>query len=262
MSWNKDDIFALMCGHGKSLDGSWDSGCTYGNYTEAELMLAITKVAVKYLRKSGVKVLTDADKNNNRNMTSCVQWSNKKNAKYYISVHCDYSKAPSGVAPLYTSSAGKKMAEHIGKSVAKQIGMKYRGVFKRTDLYELNATDCPAVIFETGSIKRDLKYLKESKKYGKALAKAICGYIGVPYVEDVMYTGKLPSKAISYGKTGEDVKRWQKFLNWALDAGLTVDGDFGEKTKNATKKFQKKIGLKATGAVNSATLSGAKGYKK
>ena len=34
---------ALMCGHGKSVDGSWDSGCAYGGYTEAALMLPITK---------------------------------------------------------------------------------------------------------------------------------------------------------------------------------------------------------------------------
>lgn len=262
MSWKKDDIFALMCGHGKSLDGTWDSGCVYGNYTEADLMLAITKVAVKYLRKSGVKVLTDADKNNNRNMTSCVAWANKKNAKLYMSVHCDYSKAPAGVAPLYVSSVGKKMADSIGKSVAKAMGMTWRGAFKRTDLYELNATDMPAVIFETGAIKADLKVLKKDEKYGKALAKAICSYIGVPYIEDVIYSGKLPSSTVAYGKTGENVKRWQKFLNWTINAKLTVDGDFGEKTKSATKAFQKKVGLKATGAANTSTLSAAKAYKK
>ena len=61
MTWNKDkDVFALMVGHGKSLDGSWDSGCVYKEYTEAGLMLKIVKRAVKWLRKSGVKVITDS----------------------------------------------------------------------------------------------------------------------------------------------------------------------------------------------------------
>lgn len=183
MKWNKKtDILSLQCGHGVSRDGLWDPGCTYGKYTEADLMLAITKTAVKYLRKSGVKVMSDADKDNNRNMISCVKWSNAKKADLYMSVHCDYSKAPSGVAPLYVSSAGKKMATVVGKTVAKDMGMKFRGAFYRPDLYELEYTSMPAVIFETGAIKADLTNLKNHKKYGKALAKGICKYIGVEFV--------------------------------------------------------------------------------
>ena len=42
---------AVQCGHGTSTDGSWDSGCVYGKYTEAGLMLKITKVAVKYVER-------------------------------------------------------------------------------------------------------------------------------------------------------------------------------------------------------------------
>lgn len=179
MNWKKSDVLALMVGHGRSLDGSWDSGCVYGDYTEAALMLRIVKVAVKWLRKSGVKVITDADDANNRNMKASVAWANSKGARLYMSVHCDYKNAPAGVYPLYRSEAGKKMAEAIGKSVASSMKMKFRGAAKRTDLYELNATKMTAVIFETGAIKADLKKLKDYKAYGKALAKAICKYIGV-----------------------------------------------------------------------------------
>lgn len=183
MKWNKKtDILALMVGHGKSLDGTWDSGCTYGKYTEAELMLPIVKVAVKMLRKSGVRVITDADKGNDRNMKSSVAWSDRIGCKRYISLHCDWSGASAGVAPLYKTTEDKEMAQTIGKYVAKKMGMKYKGVFYRSDLYELNAPHCPSVIFESGSIKADLKYLKDYKKYGRALAQGICKYIGVKYV--------------------------------------------------------------------------------
>lgn len=183
MKWNKEkDIFALMVGHGTQTNGVWDSGCAYGKYTEADLMLPIVKVAVKMLRKSGVKVLTDADKGNNRNMVSSVAWANSKKCKLYMSVHCDYKLATPGVAPLYKSASGKEMATKVGKKAAKLMGMKWKGAFKRTDLYELNATTMPSVILETGAIKADLKYLKDYKKYGKSLAKAICAYIGVTYV--------------------------------------------------------------------------------
>ena len=182
MKWNKKkDLLALMVGHGKSLDGSWDPGCTYGKYTEAGLMLPIVQAAVKLLRKSGVKVITDADDANNRNMKSSVAWANNKKAKIYMSVHCDYYGAGAGVYPLARDSADKKLAAAVGKKTAALMDMKYKGVGYRTDLYELNAPTAEACcIFETGSIKADLKKLKEAKAYGRALAKAILKYIGVP----------------------------------------------------------------------------------
>ena len=182
MTWNKDkDVFYLAVGHGTQLNGKWDSGCAYGKYTEAGLMLPIVQYATKILRRNGIRIMTDADTKNNKNMKACVAQANKAKCKYYMSVHCDYSKATPGVAPLYVSAKGKKMATTIGKSVAKSMGMKWKGAFRRTDLYELNATKMTSVIFETGAIKDDLTNLKRYKKYGRALAKGICKFIGVEY---------------------------------------------------------------------------------
>lgn len=181
MTWNKKkDIFALMVGHGKSLDGSWDPGCTYNKYTEAGLMLDIVKVAVKWLRKSGVKVISDSDDGNNRNMKASVAWANSDKAKCYVSVHCDYRDARSGVMYYYGSAKGKRLGDKVGKSVAKSMGLKFNGGTKDTKKFEVNSTKMTAIILETGAIKKDLAKLKDYKKYGKALAKAICKYIGVP----------------------------------------------------------------------------------
>lgn len=204
MTWNKKtDLFALMCGHGKSLDGSWDSGCVYNGYTEAGLMLKITKETVKHLRASGIRVLTDADADNNRNMKSCVAWANANKARFYMSIHCDYKLASAGVAPLYRSKKGKSMATKIGKRTAKLMNMKWKGAFYRSDLYELNATKMPSVIFETGAIKADLKYLKDYKAYGKALAEAICKYFGVKFVQAKDTPPKPTVKRTNGDKIGE-----------------------------------------------------------
>lgn len=170
---------ALMCGHGKSKNGSWDAGTTWNGYTEAGLMLPITKSAVKYLRSWGVTVISDADTNNNKNMLVDVAWANKEKATIYVSVHCDYSKAPSGVMPLYVSAKGKKLASCLNSAIKNGMPMKSRGVVKRTDLWELNGTDMPACILETGAIKADISTLKNSDKYGKMIAKGICSYLGV-----------------------------------------------------------------------------------
>ena len=173
---------AVQCGHGVSLDGSWDSGCVYKGHTEAGLMLKITKAAVKYLRKSGVTVISDADHGNNKNMIADVRWANNLGCSLYVSIHCDYSGAPNGVMPLYVSGSGKKLGKCLEKSIKKDLKMKSRGVQKRTDLWELNGTDMPACILETGSIKGDLATLRDHPdKYGKAIAKGICQYMGVKF---------------------------------------------------------------------------------
>lgn len=179
---------ALMCGHGRSTDGTWDCGTSYGGNNEAALMLPITKAAVKYLRASGVTVISDADTNNNKNMIADVRWANNEKVSIYISLHCDWYKAPTGTLPLYVSAGGKKLATTINNAVMSGMGMKTRGVTKRSDLYELNYTDSYACIFETGSIKADIKKLKDSDKYGKCIAKGICDYLGVAFKDSATPT--------------------------------------------------------------------------
>ena len=255
MSWNKkNDIFALFVGHGKMVNGKWDSGCAYGKYTEADLMLKITKYAVKLLRKSGVRVLTDADKGNNRNMKSSVAWANKyaNNAKnhcrFYMSVHCDYKLASAGVAPLFVSAKGKSMAVTVGKYVAKYMGMKWKGAFKRTNLYELNATKMPSVIFETGAIKADLKYLKQYKKYGRALARGICKFIGVTYYAD--------EPAYKFDK------KYKEILNYANKHNFKYVKDYGDCAKTwdgAKKKKQMCCSMAVSYALQEAGII-PKGY--
>lgn len=195
---------ALMCGHGKSTDGTWDCGTSYGGNNEAALMLPITKAAVKYLRASGVTVISDADTNNNKNMIADVSWANKEGVSIYVSLHCDWYKAPTGTMPLYVSAKGKALATSINKAVMSGMGMKTRGVTKRTDLYELNYTNAPACIFETGSIKADIKKLKESDKYGKCIAKGICDYLGIAFKEQA--PAPTPATLYRVRKTWADAK--------------------------------------------------------
>ena len=197
---------ALMCGHGKSTDGSWDCGTSYGGNNEAALMLPITKAAVKYLRASGVTVISDADTNNNKNMIADVRWANKEGVSIYVSLHCDWYKAPTGTMPLYVSAKGKALATAINKAVMSGMGMKTRGVTKRTDLYELNYTDAPACIFETGSIKADIEKLKESDKYGKCIAQGICNYLGIAFKESAPAPAPAPATLYRVRKTWADSK--------------------------------------------------------
>ena len=64
-------------------------------------------------------------------------------------------------------------------------------------------------------------------------------------------------KILRRGSKGTDVKRWQTFLVGQNHLHSTVDGDFGVKTENATKAFQRAHGLGSDGIVGSMTLGTA-----
>lgn len=217
----------IHCGHGKTTDGKWDAGCTYGKHTEAGLMLPITKSAVKYLRASGFKVYSDSDTDNNRNMISDVAWSNSHKSEIYISIHCDYSGAPSGVYPLYTSTKGKKLADVLNTTIKSEMKMKSRGLGKRCDLYELNATDAVAVVLEVGGIKSDLAILRDKPDaYGKAIAKAVCKYFGVTFKESATNstttTPTTNTANVSRGKTVNYKVKVSSALNIRKGASSTL----------------------------------------
>lgn len=249
MKWNKDkDVLALMVGHGTQTNGVWDPGATYGVNTEAGLMLDIVKYAVWWLRKSGVKVLTDADKGNNINMVKSVAAANQKGCRLYLVCHCDYKDAASGVMFYYASSAGKKFGDKVGKYCAKYMGLKFKGGKKDPAKYEVGQTIMPSVLLETGAIKADLKTLRNCKRYGKVLAKAICKYIGVKFyvTRRARFLKKLNSIVtyankhhFKYTKSWKDCgKNWKEakklkrmncsmFVCYALQLiGVLKDGQF------------------------------------
>ena len=80
------------------------------------------------------------------------------------------------------------------------------------------------------------------------------------------YTGTfptLPSRGyFKKGDTGTQVKNLQKFLNWANDCKLSVDGVIGNNTISQVKSFQKKVNLTQDGLFGKSSLSKAKSYTK
>jgi N-acetylmuramoyl-L-alanine amidase len=195
---------AVFCGHGKSLDGSNDVGTAYGGKTEVGYCLPITKACVKYLKASGIEVITDVP-NNSINMIKQVQKANSENVEIEMSIHCDWYKGYKKVSPLYVSSAGKKLAKCVNDAVKAGMSMKSTGVVKRTDLYELNYTDMPAVILETSSIL-DHAHLSQSDKYGKSIAKGICKYLGVTFKDGSETSAETTKTIYRVRKTWTDTK--------------------------------------------------------
>lgn len=226
----------IYCGHGKSSDGTWDPGCVYKTggktYTEAELMLPITDYFVDYVRKCGIVVYTDVTGGNMKNMNKCIEIANKYDLDYYISIHCDYSGAPSGTYPYYYkgSSKGKKLATALNNAVKKDMGLKTRKIAASTTLGEVASTNMPACIFETGSIKSDLKVLRDKPdEYGKSLAKGLCNFLNIDFVGEKDFHIKPKTNL----KVREKASLTSKELDKIAKKGevytiVKTDGDRGE----------------------------------
>lgn len=65
-----------------------------------------------------------------------------------------------------------------------------------------------------------------------------------------------PMVAIKRGSKGPEVERWQSFLR-GIGSEIVIDGDFGQKTHDATVRFQRNENLKPDGIVGNRTYSRA-----
>lgn len=264
----------LAVGHGVSTNGAWDSGTTYGDYKEADLMFEIARYALPVLRKY-MTVHSDFDTGNDRNVTYCVRDANNLGVDLYVSLHCDWEKAGSGTLPIiyYGASGGRRVAECINASVNLRLGLGTRGILERDD-WEVADTNMTACIFETGSIKADLNTLLNAQAYGQAVAFGILDYFGIAYTgnEGGSAAGSAPSQPqatptnprgftsifnsnyyLSYGDgPSEAIKQFQRDCNFCGYFGesgnpLIEDGLYGSECVYACKCIQRWNGITVDG---------------
>lgn len=97
--------------------------------------------------------------------------------------------------------------------------------------WDISGKSCPGRMTGLGN-PRWIKFLKDIGELENAR----------PKIESVP---KYPTKTLKKGASGVQVKALQKCLNKIDNAGLSVDGDFGDKTVKAVKAFKKKyMGVK------------------
>ena len=147
------------------------------------------------------------------------------------------------------SSKTRVNAIELGKKIIKKYGIKKEHVIRH---YDVTGKLCPLYFVNDEKAWEDFKnelFKTESKSSVKK-----------------GYSGNFPSLGtkgyLAKGDNGGQVKRLQKFLNWCINAKLTVDGSFGDKTVKAVKDYQKKYGLAVDGYFGKGSLAKAKTIKK
>lgn len=141
--------------------------------------------------------------------------------------------------------------------------------------FDVTGKSCPA--YWCGTTAKNSKWKKEFHNKLSSTSTGTSSTSGTSSStsdkEKKTYSGvfpKLPSRGyftlgdgyVTLKTYNGHVKRLQSFLNWCINAGLKVDGKYGEGTKAAVIKFQKKYGLTSDGKFGAKSLAKAKAIKK
>lgn len=174
----------------------------------------------------------------------------------------------------YKNAVGRRPIKVNAKNIRGYAAPKYDPeptVKKKT--VEVIAKEVIDGKWGTGTVRKNkLKaagydYDEVQKKVNEILDKPV-----VPVKK--AYSGTFPTLPTSRGyyQLGDgyetlksyksQIKRLQTFLNWAVDAGLTVDGQYGPATRTEVIRFQKKNGLEPDGKFGKDSLAKAKTVKK
>lgn len=145
-------------------------------------------------------------------------------------------------------------------SLLKKYNLKPDCIYRH---FDVNGKHCPAYLMDSKawtSFKNKITTSYNSKNTTNASTTA------KTTSTKKTYSGTfptLPSRGyFKKGDKGAQVKNLQKFLNWAVNAKLTVDGEVGDKTIAAVKSFQKLVKLTQDGLFGKNCLVKAKTFKK
>ena len=202
----------------------------------------------------------DGDKIMRQNVAESNAWGADV---HYISHTNGANGTVKGYRPIYfTGSAkGKKLAEIMVK-YRKQIYPYSVVLNNRTDLYELKNTNAVA-FYEEHVFHDNLEdatwFHTHMNEIAESAAKGLCEYFGIPYVAPAVAPSipTVTATILRKGSVGPEVKSLQKKL---LQIGYYLgsygaDGDYGDATVTAVRKFQKDNSLAVDGEAGPNTLA-------
>lgn len=251
-------------------------GASSSNYQEHELTRAINAVFMAEAKKRGVTVIdcTSDEDEINKVVNEQVRLSNASGADLAIAHHFNSNpgEPATGVEVLYwhSNKTTQALAKAASSAIAKHYGLRNRGAKGRDNLGFLKGTKMPALLIEWGFINNQAdmdKVLKDlsggvnalldalgapkashkpsNTKPAPAPAKPAPKPAPKPAAKPVPKPKEPKSRLLKVGVRGSDVKLLQEKLNlrgYRDNRGLRlkVDGIFGERTKQALMRMQRR----------------------
>lgn len=163
----------LDAGHGGK-----DVGANHGDLLEKDINLAVANKTKDLLSEAGYKVKMTREDDTFVELSDRVQFANRRNAKVYVSIHCNSSEDGSGngIETFYAESkeeSSKSLAESIQSNTISKTGAKDREV-KTADYTVILGTDMPAALVEMGFFTNEQeRTLLRSEEYQQKLAQGI-----------------------------------------------------------------------------------------
>ncbi len=188
---------------------------------------------------------------NSQNLTLLVTFA--------YNAYLEEFNSASGLEVFYSplnarANESRALAQNLYNQLRLGTEQNLRGV-KTLDVGVLSSVNCPSSLIEAGFMTN----LREAKlminplfqtEVGEEACHGVCDYLGVSYLpRDNINNYPL----IKSGSRGNFVFLLQFILNNQYGANLSVDGIFGNNTRNAVLKFQQENSLSTDGIVGPNT---------
>lgn len=171
----------LSAGHGGS-----DPGAVANGLKEKDINLQTLLACQEELIRHGVTVICSRTTDENDPVAGEVREANASEADIAVSFHANAGGGDGFEVYYYSSDAnGKRLAQLCEKHV-KELGQSSRGLKSGNGLRFINSTEMTAVLVESffldnASDKQIGDTVMEQRAFGRAYAKAILEYLGIPY---------------------------------------------------------------------------------
>lgn len=164
-------------------------------------------------------------------------------ADYYIAKKQTVGKSSGKPGDIVLFGFGHKNSQHIGIIEKKNANGTYTCIEGNTS----TGNNCNGgMVMRRTRYQSQINWIVRPKYEAETVARKFGGIIAKPVLKK--------------GSKGAEVKKLQSFLNWYGGYGLKVDGDFGNLTEQAVKKFQKKEGITSDGIYGNNSYAKARKY--
>ena len=177
--------------------GGKDPGAISEGFREKDIVLNVALSLGKKLENLGFSVIFTRNSDIYQTVNEKAKIGNKSNADLFISLHCNSvsNKSANGVECLVYGNNGinEVLAGDICNNIAKDFGIKNRGVKIRPDLAVLRDTYMTSIIVELAFISNDIErnlLISKQNEFAKSIANTIVSYFNFEDDENSHYEEK------------------------------------------------------------------------